>query len=199
MCYCKLGAPGRLPISSDVALPWCDVRQRLALFWRPGVSSEACHGFASPFRKTSRRLLALSNFYRDDFQASSGFLAFRWAGSAFAGTTSGPLLAIPRFCWAASGVIAFPSRRRLASRIVFKWRLTFSTFTWVRSPCLVFASGHAGPRKKSPPRTAGRGIFFFSPRTSGAPFLLPPAKSPLRCTVRGLSCGPPHVVGRGGA
>ena len=54
------------------------------------------------------------------------------------------------------------------------------------------APGFPGPRKKSPPRPAphcgaGRGIFFFSPRpvprpgprTSGAPFLLPPAKSPL--------------------
>ena len=49
----------------------------------------------------------------------------------------------------------------------------------------MFASGHAGPRKKSPHRTAlrggaGRGIFFFSPHPvfalSGAPFLLPPAK-----------------------
>ena len=32
-CYCKLGTPGRSPISSDVALPWCDVWQRQALFW----------------------------------------------------------------------------------------------------------------------------------------------------------------------
>ena len=54
---------------------------------------------------------------------------------------------------------------------------------------VVFASGHAGPRKKSPPRTALRGgagdLFFFTPprAPSGAPFLLPPAKSPLRGPV----------------
>ena len=72
---------------------------------------------------------------------------------------------------------------------------------------LVFASGHAGPRKKSPPRTALRGgvgdLFFFAPprapsgaphfrgpvfAVSGAPFSPPPANSPFRGPV---FCGAP--------
>ena len=63
---------------------------------------------------------------------------------------------------------------------------------------VVFASGHAGPRKKSPPRTALRGgagdLFFFAPprapsraphfqgpvfAVSGGPFSLPPRKFPV--------------------
>ena len=50
------------------------------------------------------------------------------------------------------------------------------------SSWLVFASGHMGPRKKSPPRTALRGgagdLFFSTPPR--APFSLPPAKSLFR-------------------
>ena len=66
-------------------------------------------------------------------------------------------------------------------------------------PWLVFAPGHAGPREKSPHRTALRGeagdLFFFTPprappgaphfrgpvfEVSGAPIMLPPAKSSFR-------------------
>ena len=82
------------------------------------------------------------------------------------------------------------------------------------APRLVFASGHAGPRKKSPPRTALRGgagdLFFFAPprapsgaphfrgpvfAVSGAPFSLPPANSPFRGPVFcGAPSGAPQIV-----